>query len=135
MHSLILALAAYLSGHWSCASGAQTYTSDWSMVTGSQWIRGINRSMSHGKNYTSVDMQTYDPARKVWQIVDMEPSGSMSVLEGRSSEGNHFATASVYPDASQRVRFDKVSKDQYTLTFDFILNGKHQHWIDTCSRG
>jgi hypothetical protein len=134
MDSMILALAAYLSGHWSCTSGSQTYTTDWSTVAGTQWLRGTNRSSAHGVSSQSEDMQTYDAARHLWRIVDMEPDGSMSVLEGESSDSDHIATASVYPDASQRVRYDKVSSDRYTLTFDFVIKGKSQHWVDTCSR-
>jgi hypothetical protein len=104
------------------------------MVPGSTWLRGMNRSSVHGTRSSSEDMQTYDAHRGLWRIVDMEPDGSISVLEGRSSDPDHIVTASVYPDASQRVRYDRVSKNRYTLTFDFVINGKNEHWVDACSR-
>jgi len=134
MQSMIFALAAYLAGHWSCTSGPQTYTTDWNVVSGTQWLRGTSKSSAHGVNSQSEDMQTYDAAHHRWRIVDMEPSGSMSVLEGGSTDIGHIATASVYPDASQHVRYDKISNNRYTLTFDFVIKGKSRHWVDTCSR-
>jgi hypothetical protein len=135
MHPLIFALAAYLSGHWNCASGAQTYTVDWSMMPGSLWLRGINRSTSAGKMSSSEDMQTYDASHRIFRIVDMQPNGAVSVLNGRPANSDHIVSVSVYPNATRRVRYDRISRDQYTLTFDFVINGKVEHWIDTCSRG
>jgi len=134
MHLPILTLAAFLSGHWSCVSGSQTYTADWSLVPHTEWLRGINTAVLAGGTSTSEDMQTYDAARGVWRIVDMEPDGAMSVLEGRSNDVNHIATVSTYPDATQRVRYDRISEREYTLTFDFTIAGKPSHWIDDCTR-
>ena len=134
MNAMLLALAAYLTGHWSCVSGSQSYTTDWAAVTNTHWVRGINTAVVNGATSTSEDMETYDDARGVWRIVDMESNGAMSVLEGQSSDPKHVSTQSTYPDASQRVRYDVVSHDEYTLTFDFIINGKPSHWVDDCKR-
>jgi hypothetical protein len=126
-------LAATMTGHWTCSSGAQTYTTDWAVLPNAQWIRGINRSRTRTAASMSEDMETYDAAHQVWRIVDMEPNGSMSVLVGSGSVG-HISTQSVYPDASQHVRYDRISNRRYTLTFDFVTKGKHSRWIDTCNR-
>ena len=121
-------------GHWSCSSTTAgkttTYTTDFAVVPNSKWIRGINRTSTS----TSEDMETYDPATRQWKIIDMEPSGSSSVLIGTTAQIGHVAVRSVYPDASQYVRYDRVSSDAYTLTFDFLIKGKHGRWVDTCRR-
>ncbi|HEY9086161.1 MAG TPA: hypothetical protein VIN40_09565 [Candidatus Tyrphobacter sp.] len=126
-------LASTMTGHWRCSSGSQTYTTDWTVLPNAQWIRGVNRSRTHGVTSLSEDMETYDALHRVWRIVDMEPNGSMSVLVGSGPAG-HVSTQSVYPDASQRVRYDRVSNRRYTLTFDFLIKSKHSRWVDICSR-
>ena len=126
-------LAASMTGHWTCSSRMGTkvtsYTADWALVPNTKWIRGTNRTASS----TSEDMETYDAASKQWRIVDMEPNGSMSVLVGTAAQMGHVATRSVYPDASQYVRYDRVSSHAYTLTFDFLIAGKHARWVDICN--
>jgi hypothetical protein len=134
MPAMLLALAAYLSGHWSCLSGSQAYTVNWALVPHTTWLRAVNASSVRGVSSTSEDMETYDPARRVWRIVDMEPNGTMSVVIGSSSNVSHIATRSVYPDATQYVRFDRLSRTRYVLAFDFLIAGKHARWVDTCSR-
>jgi len=128
-------LAATMVGHWSCSSTTAgkttTYTTDFAVVPNSKWIRGINRTPTS----TSEDMETYDPATRQWKIIDMEPNGSSSVLIGTTAQIGHVAVRSVYPDATQYVRYDRVSDDAYTLTFDFLIKGKHVRWLDTCRRG
>jgi hypothetical protein len=126
-------LAATMTGHWTCSSGAQTYAADWAVLPNTQWIRAINTSRTRTAASMSEDMETYDAVHRVWRIVDMEPNGSMSVLVGSGSAG-HISTRSVYPDASQHVRYDRISNRRYTLTFDFVTKGKHSRWIDTCNR-
>jgi hypothetical protein len=127
-------LAAPMTGHWSCSSGtgpnASIYTADWALVPNAHWIRGINRTASS----TSEDMETYNATTKQWRIVDMEPDGTISVLVGTATQIGHVATRSVFPDTSQYVRYDRVSSNAYTLTFDFLIKGKHARWVDTCKR-
>jgi len=127
------ALAATMTGRWNCKSGAQTYTTTWTLLPNSSWIRGINVSQTRTGTSMSEDMETYDAAHNLWRIVDMEPNGNMSVLAGSGSNG-HVSTQSVYPDTTQHVRYDRVSSRRYTLTFDFIIAGKHSRWVDTCDR-
>lgn len=127
------ALAATMTGRWNCSSGAQKYTTDWSVLPNTLWIRGINVSRTHAGTSMSEDMETYDAAQHLWRIVDMEPNGSMSVLIGPGSKG-HVSTHSVYPDGTQHVRYDRISSRRYTLLFDFVIAGKHSHWIDTCDK-
>lgn len=127
------ALAATMTGRWNCSSGAQTYTTQWTVLPNTSWIRGVNVSRTPAGTSMSEDMETYDAAHHLWRIVDMEPNGSMSVLVGAGSNG-HVSTQSVYPDATQHVRYDRISSRRYTLTFDFIIAGKHSRWTDTCAR-
>ena len=127
------ALAAAITGHWVCVSGAQTYTADWVVLPNTVWIRAINTSRSHTATSMSEDMETYEAAHRIWRIVDMEPNGSMSVLVGSGTVG-HISMHSVYPDGSQHVRYDRVSNRRYTLTFDFLAKGKDNRWIDICNR-
>jgi hypothetical protein len=125
---------ARMSGTWSCSSVANgkttTYVTTWSRLTGTRWLRGINRSGTS----QSVDMETYDTKQHLWRIVDMEPDGSMSVLTGPASDPDHITTQSSYPDSTQNVRYDGLAPNRYTLTFDFILGGKPAHWVDDCTR-
>ncbi len=132
-NSSFTALAATMTGRWNCSSGAQTYTADWTVLPNTLWIRGVNVSRTRTGTSMSEDMETYDAARHLWRIVDMEPNGSMSVLVGSGTNG-HVSTHSVYPDATQHVRYDRISSRRYTLTFDFVIAGKHSRWIDTCDR-
>jgi hypothetical protein len=127
-------LANSMTGHWACSSqtGAKTtvYTSDWARVPGTLWIRGINRFGAR----QSEDVETYDAVKKEWRIVDMEPEGTMSVMAGTSTTLGHVSTQSVFPDDTQKVTYGRVSPSQYTLTFDFLIAGKHERWVDTCNR-
>jgi len=125
----------FLVGHWTCTSVAggkmTSYTTDWELVPGGRWMRGTNRSGTSA----SEDLETYDLATKQWRTVDLEPDGSMSVLvSSRGASAQRIATQSVYPDDSQRVAFEKQSNDEYKLTFDFLIKGKHALWEDHCRR-
>lgn len=126
-------LTAAMTGHWRCTSGGQAYTADWTVLPNAQWIRAVNTSRLHGVTSMSEDMETYDAAHGVWRIVDMEPNGSMSILEGSGPAG-HVTVRSIYPDTSQHVRYDRVADRRYTLTFDFLVKGKHTRWVDVCTR-
>jgi hypothetical protein len=127
-------LVASTSGTWNCSSVSNgkttTYVTTWSRVTGTRWLRGVNRSGTS----QSIDMETYDTKQNLWRVVDMEPDGSMSVLTGTASDPDHITTQSHYPDSTPTVHYDRLATNRYTLTFDFILAGKPAHWVDDCLR-
>lgn len=130
-----MASLQFLVGHWSCTSVADgktsVYTTDWALAPGGRWMRGTNRSGAS----ESEDAFEYDTTQKRWRTVDLEPDGSMSVLVSPvGADPENLPTQSVYPDDSQRVRFEKRSDTAYVLTFDFLTNGKHARWEDDCTR-
>lgn len=122
-------------GHWSCTSvtGGKTtrYTTDWELIPGGRWLRGINRSGASA----SEDLETFDAAAQRWRIVDLEPEGAMSVLLSRRGDDARNSVAhSVYPDGSQSVALHMHGDNAYTMNFDFVINGKHALWEDDCTR-
>jgi hypothetical protein len=130
-----MASLQFLAGHWSCTSVTDgkksVYTTDWAAVPGGRWMRGTNRSGAS----QSEDVLGYDATQKRWRTVDLEPDGSMSVLVSSvDADPTNMPTQSVYPDDSQRVRYEKRSDTAYVLTFDFLRNGKHTRWEDDCTR-
>ncbi|MGA7285908.1 MAG: hypothetical protein WBW87_15380 [Candidatus Cybelea sp.] len=128
------ALVARMSGLWNCSSVADgkttQYFTTWSCVAETRWLRGVNRSGAS----QSLDMETYDTRQHLWRIVDLGADGSMSVLTGAALDSNHVTTQSHYPDATQTVRYDRLTPNRYALTFDFIIGGKSMHWVDDCTR-
>ena len=125
-------LMSYLIGRWNCSSYAAgqrtTYTATYSYALGGTWLRTINRS----KNSTSEDMMTY--GARTWRVIDMEPTGMASVLEGPDTGLAHIAMKTAYPKRGLNVTYDRVSMSRYTLTFSGTLNGKPAKWIETCTK-
>jgi hypothetical protein len=123
-------LLGYLTGTWDCTStvGSTTtkYTADYAYALGGKWLRTINAS----PKYHSEDMMTYE--NRQWTVVDMEPTGSMSVLTGPDTGTAHIALKTAYPKSGLTVTFDRLSAEKYTLTFGGTLLGKPAHWVDAC---
>jgi hypothetical protein len=128
-----LQLMHWIVGRWNCSSiaGSQrtTYTATYSYGLGGTWLRAVNTS--HGS--VSEDLLSY--SNRTWRIVDVEPSGTVSVLEGPDTGLAHMALSSKYPKTGLNVTFDRRSTSKYTLTFSGMMNGKPAHWQDVCSKG
>jgi len=125
-------LVGYLAGRWNCSStvGHTTtrYTADYAYALGGKWMRTINGS----SKYHSEDMMTY--VNRGWTVIDMEPTGTMSVLTGPDSGVAHIALTTRYPKPGLNVTFDRLSMMKYTLTFSGTLSGKPVHWVDICTK-
>jgi hypothetical protein len=125
-------LVGYLAGTWNCSSTVggttTTYTANYAYALGGKWLRTINAS----KKYQSEDMMTY--VNRGWTVIDMEPTGTMSVLTAPDTGVAHFAFKTQYPKAGLTVTFDRVSMMKYTLTFGGTQGGKPVHWVDTCTK-
>ena len=125
-----MARIGYLAGSWNCRStvnGVTTkYRADYAHALGGKWLRTINGSAK----YHSEDMMTYQNGG--WLVVDMEPTGTMSVLTAPDTGTAHIAMKTVYPKPGLTVTFDRVSTAKYTLTFGGMMLGKPAHWVDTC---
>jgi len=122
----------YLVGRWNCSSSVggttTTYAADYTYALGGKWIRTINSS----KRYQSEDMMAY--ANHRWMVVDMEPTGLMSVLDATDTGAAHIAMRTAYPRPGLTVTFDRLTKKKYTLKFGGTLGGKPAHWVDTCTK-
>jgi len=77
-------------------------------------------------------MMTY--ANQRWMVVDMEPTGMMSVLDATDTGAAHIAMRTAYPRPGLTVTFDRLTKKRYTLKFGGTLGGKPAHWVDTCTK-
>jgi hypothetical protein len=122
----------FLVGRWNCTSTVagktQTYTATYAYALGGKWLRTINSS----KGYSSEDMMTY--GNHEWTVVDMEPTGAMSVLKAPDTGAAHIAMQTAYPKPGLNVTFDRASWTKYSLTFSGTLNGKPAKWKDTCTK-
>jgi hypothetical protein len=122
----------YLVGRWNCTSNAggtkAAYTADYSYAMGGAWLRGINTS----KGSTSEDLLGY--SGHTWRVIDVEPTGTASVMEGRDTGLAHIAMHTKYPVPGLNVTFDRRSFRNYTLTFTGTMNGKPAKWQDVCTK-
>lgn len=122
----------YLVGRWNCSStvggNTQTYTATYAYALGGKWLRTINAS----KSYSSEDMMTYGDHE--WTVVDMEPSGQMSVLKAPDTGVAHIPMQTAYPKPGLNVTFDRITFTKYALTFSGTMNGKPAKWKDTCTK-
>jgi hypothetical protein len=125
-------LIGYLTGRWNCSStvGRITtrYTAEYSYALGGKWMRTINTSAKS----QSEDMMTY--VNHGWTVIDMEPTGTMSVLTAPDTGLAHIALTTRYPKPGLSVTYDRVSMTKYTLTFAGTFGGKPAHWVDTCTK-
>jgi hypothetical protein len=125
-------LAGYLVGRWNCSSTAAgtttRYTAQYNYALGGKWMRTTNTSVKS----QSEDMMTY--VNGGWTVIDMEPTGTMSVLTGPDTGMAHIALTTRYPKPGLNVTYDRISMTKYTLTFTGNLGGKPAHWIDTCTK-
>jgi hypothetical protein len=55
-------------------------------------------------------------------------------MRATSSDPNHFAYRSIYPDASIAETFDRVSATEYALHATVRSAGKTTTSVDTCVR-
>jgi hypothetical protein len=122
----------FLVGRWDCSSTVggktSTYTATYAYALGGKWLRTINTS----KAYSSEDMMTY--ANHEWTVVDMEPTGMMSVLKAPDTGAAHIAMQTAYPKGGLNVTFDRLSWEKYSLNFAGTMNGKPARWKDTCTK-
>lgn len=127
-----LQLMNYIIGQWNCTSDAggrrTTYTATYSYAVNGQWLRTVNTSA----NYSSEDMMTY--GNRTWRVIDMEPTGMASVLEGPDTGLAHIVMQTKYPKPGLNVTFDRQSMTHYTLSFSGTMNGKPARWVDTCTK-
>ncbi len=127
-----LRLMSYLVGTWNCTSnagsGQTTYTATYSYAIGGKWLRTVNTS----KGYSSEDLMSY--TNRVWRVIDVEPTGSASVLEAPDTGLAHIAFRTKYPKPGLGVTFDRASFTRYALTFSGVMNGKPANWKDTCTK-
>lgn len=127
-----LQLMHYIIGTWHCSSTQggqpQTYTATYSYALGGRWLRSVNTS----HDSTSEDFMSY--ADKTWRVIDVQPSGTASIVEGPDTGLAHIAMHSTYPGPGLNVTFDRQSMSKYTLTFSGTLAGKPANWQDTCTK-
>ena len=127
-----LQLMHWIVGNWNCSSvaGARrtTYTATYSYALGGTWLRAVNTS----NGSVSEDLLSY--ANRAWRIIDVEPSGMASVLEGPDTGLAHIALQTKYPKSGLNVTFDRLSTSKYTLTFSGMMNGKPARWQDVCTK-
>ncbi len=126
-------LLRYLVGTWNCSStiaGKTTsYTAQYAMTMGGQWLRTTNAS----KGYESEDMMTY--VKHHWLVVDIEPFRAVTTYTADDTGLAHIALKPAYPKDEPDVTFDRLTFTKYRLTFDGHMGGKAVHWVDTCTKG
>lgn len=127
-----LQLMHYIIGTWHCTStqnGRQsTYTATYSYALNGGWLRSVNTA----GGYTSEDLMSY--ANKTWRVIDVQPGGMASIVEGPDTGLAHIAMHSTYPAPGFNVTFDRQSTSRYTLTFSGSLGGKPANWQDVCTK-
>jgi hypothetical protein len=90
------------------------------------------RTINTSAKSQSEDMMTY--VNHGWTVIDMEPTGTMSVLTAPDTGLAHIALTTRYPKPGLSVTYDRVSMTKYTLTFAGTFGGKPAHWVDTCTK-
>jgi hypothetical protein len=76
----------------------------------------------------------YDAQRHGWTAIVLDDQGNATVMRATSSDPNHFAYRSIYPDAGIAENFDRISATEYTLHATVRLAGKTTTSVDTCLR-
>lgn len=124
----------FLAGSWNCTyhSGKThlNYKAVFSYDMDGNWMTERDAWAGGGGDQ---GMFTYEPKRRSWSAVVLEPDRTTTLFRGTGSP-NHVVYRSVYPDASMVELFDRVSPTRYTLHFTQSARGKRVESTDTCKK-
>jgi outer membrane lipoprotein-sorting protein len=125
---------AFMMGSWTCSytQGTQTssYSATMSWALGGNWIRERDTWAGGGDE----GLFTYDPSKRQWTSLVMEPDRSPTLFVAGDTGSAHIAYRSVYPDASMTDTIDRISPTKYTVHFTQTLGGKTTHSVDVCTK-
>jgi hypothetical protein len=128
-----LASLRFLVGTWNCTYQAAkvrvSYKATFAYDMSGNWLSERDSSTGGG---SGLGMITYEPKRRGWTVVIVEPDRTATVFHATGDNPNHIVYHSVYPDASMTDVFDRSSPTRYTLHFTQSTAGKTMKSTDVC---
>ena len=127
-------LLGWMPGTWTCSAAIggrhEVYTAVFSYAMNGAWIRERDTWAAGGDEL----LLTYVAAKHVWRAVVTESNGSVTVFEAPDTGLAHIAYRSIYPNASMRDTFDRVSFKEYRMHFEQRTGGKLVRGSDVCTK-
>ena len=125
----------FLIGKWSCsfAMGTQrgVYTATYAVALDGAGLLQTDTWTGGGGD---AGMYSYDASTHRFNETVVVSSGQTTVFLGTPEGSKQIAYRSVYPDASAREIFQRISDSQYTLDYHQTQHGKTLSSKDICRK-